>query len=142
MSVTLMGAALHLPLPTAPKLLLMGLCDRSSEDGLGVYPGNALMAKFASVSERQVRRLLHELEVEGWIRRDKYPAGGHGRAVEWEINVDKVYAEAKQAGWAQKRTRTSTSTFGKQPGHQRQTTRTLVTNNPDTECPPQPYEPL
>ena len=144
MSVTLMGAALHLPIATAPKLLLMGLCDRASEDGLGVYPGNALMAKFASVSERQVRRLLHDLEVEGWIRRDKYPAGGHGHAVEWEINVDKIYVEAKRAGWAQKRTRTSTSTLGKEPGHRRPTTRTPMTDNPDTCVPPtlmNPYEP-
>ncbi len=144
MSVTLMGASLYVPLPTAQKLLLMGLCDRASEDGLGVYPGNKLMAQYVSVTDRQVRRLLHDLEVDGWIRRDKYPNGGHGRAVEWEVNVDKVFDEARAAGWTQKRTRTSTSTFGKEPGHRRPTTRTSATNNPDTSVHPtlrNPYEP-
>jgi hypothetical protein len=122
----------------------MGMCDRASEDGLGVYPGNKLMAQYVSVTDRQVRRLLHDLEVDGWIRRDKYPKGGHGHAVEWEINVDKVFDEARAAGWAQKRTRTSTSTFGKEPGHRRPTTRTSTTNNPDMGVHPtlmNPYEP-
>ena len=130
MSATLTGATLYLPLPTSHKLLLIGLADRASDDGLGCYPGNRLMAHYASVSDRQVRRLLHDLEVDGWIRRDRYASGGHGKAVEWELNVELIFTVARAHGWTQ-RTRTSVSTFGKQRGHGRQTTRTLVSGNVD-----------
>lgn len=87
MSVRVMSHCWEIPLDPPSKLALLALADHANDKGFGVYPGNARLARKVSLSVRQVQRLLAHLEEHGIIRREKYAAGGRGRAVEWSINV-------------------------------------------------------
>lgn len=102
MSATLIGATLYLPIPAGPKLLLVALSDHANDDGLSCYPGNTLLAKKTTVTVRQVQRNLEALEADEWIRRHKYVNGGKGHAVEWQLHVAKMFAEARENGWTQR----------------------------------------
>ena len=143
MAIQLVVASLYLDLPPTPKLVIVALAERAREDGTGCHPGNEEISVRASVSVRQVRRILGDLEDEGWIKRDGYPLGGHGMAVRWRLDAQRIRLEAAARGWNPS-TRTRMSSFSKQPGHPGSTTGTPETDNPDTCVPPtlmNPYEP-
>ena len=143
MAIQLVVATLYLDLPPTPKLVLVALAERAREDGSRCHPGNEEISVRASVSIRQVRRILGQLEDDGWIKRDGYPLGGHGMAVQWRIDAQRVRLEAETRGWTPS-TRTRMSSFANQPGHAGPTTGTPSTDNEDTDVPPtlmNPYEP-
>ena len=127
MSIRLMDAALDLPLDSTSKLVLVVLADHANNDGDGIYPGNTKIARRASISIRQTSRVLKHIEDHGIISRVKYPKGGHGKSVEWAINVG-VIALIRS-------TRTPTSTLNldvcyTKGCHLIQTTRTWVSTQP------------
>ncbi len=99
MSVRLMGVVWQTELPKNLKMLLLALADHANDDGAGIYPGVARLADKTSDSERNVRRLLAELEDRGLIEAVAYRAGGHGMATHWRI----VIAELYRAGPAPRR---------------------------------------
>ena len=134
MSATLMGASLYLPLPPGPKLLLVALSDHAHDDGLSCYPGNTLLAKKTTVTVRQVQRNLDTLEADGWIRRHKYAKGGKGHAVEWQLNVAKMFHEARENGWTQ--TVTSVPPFEPKGRHPRPERVTSTTSKGDADVIP------
>ena len=76
------------PLDPPSKLLLLALADHANDSGIGIYPGNARLARKVGLKERQLQYLLAHLENHGLIRRENYAKGGRGHAVEWAINVD------------------------------------------------------
>lgn len=82
-----MALCWQVPLDSASKLVLLALADHANDKGLGVYPGNAHLARKVSLKIRQTQNLLAHLESHGLIRREKYAAGGRGKAVEWSLNV-------------------------------------------------------
>jgi hypothetical protein len=136
MSATLTGATFYLPISQTDKLVLLALADHANDDGEGIHPGNDRLITKTSRSEATVRRALHRLEHWGVIKRVAYPAGGRGKAVEWEINVRLVYDTARAYGWTQK-TRSSVTAFSKnpvildpKPGHFVSKTRSLVIPQP------------
>jgi len=61
------------------KTVLMVLADRASTDGVVHDCTQRDIAEEAELSERQVRTLLHELEVGGVIVRERRPGSGKGR---------------------------------------------------------------
>lgn len=136
MSATLVGAAFYLPISQTDKLVLLALGDHANDDGQGVHPGMERLSDKTSRSVPTVRRALHRLEEWGLIKRVRYPRGGRGKAVEWEINVRLVYDTARAYGWTQK-TRSSVSAFSQNPiilepkhDHFATKTRSLVTPQP------------
>jgi hypothetical protein len=134
MSATLIGATLYLPLPAGPKLLLVALSDHANDDGLSCYPGNTLLAKKTTVSVRQVQRNLEALEADEWIRRYRYAHGGKGHAVEWQLNVSKIFADARENGWTQRVT--SVPPFESKGRHPRPERVTSTTGKGDTSVIP------
>lgn len=88
MSIRVMSLCWGLPLDHSSLFTLFALADHASDNGEGIYPGNARLARKTSMGLRQSQRNLAHLETHGLIRRAKYPKGGHGRAVEWAINVE------------------------------------------------------
>lgn len=65
-------------LPTPARLLLVALAEHV-RDGVTCFPGQARLAAMCSVSERQVRNLLRELQVRGLITVEHRPGQGSGR---------------------------------------------------------------
>jgi hypothetical protein len=65
-------------LPTPFRLLLVALAEHV-RDGVTCFPGQARLAAMCSVSERQVRNLLRELQVRGLITVEHRPGQGSGR---------------------------------------------------------------
>ena len=116
MSATLMGASLYLPIEKPEKLLLIAMADNANEpDGLGVYPGNHLLALKSSDSKRNMQKVLNRLVELELIARHRHPFGGRGLSVEWALNADLIYTLARANGWTQKRVPLATP-FTKQKG--------------------------
>lgn len=103
MSASLMSAAMYLPISKPEKLLLVAMADHGTNDGLGVYPGNSLMALKTSDTIRNTQKVLANLTELDLILKTKYQFGGRGKAVEWALNVDHIYTVAKAHGWTQRR---------------------------------------
>lgn len=67
MGVKLMSQAFATELPTSKKMVLLVLCDYANDDGLSCRPSVSSVAKKASVSDRQCKRLMRDLETDGLI---------------------------------------------------------------------------
>ena len=102
MSATLQGACYYLRLGGPEKHLLGAMADHANDDGLGVWPGNELLAQKTSRSVRTVQRLLKLLEAADLIARVAHPAGGRGHSVEWALNAPAIYEAAREEGWTQR----------------------------------------
>lgn len=96
MSGKLVGAVLRDPLEDAPRrarralrAVLVALADAAhGDDGLA-YPSRATIAAATLLSERQVIRLLHQLEGLGRITCEGHRQGGRGRAPRWRVHPRK-----------------------------------------------------
>lgn len=77
MSIEYVRAVFQLPTPTgSARMLLLNLAERANDQGL-TWPGNELLAKETRLSERQVQRLIPELETAGLIATVR-PGNGKG----------------------------------------------------------------
>lgn len=85
MSVKYLAWALDLEQVDAThKMVLVVLANRANDDG-ECWPGQASIARQASMSESSVRRKLSALERAGYIRRDHRPGSGGGRATDMYV---------------------------------------------------------
>lgn len=64
-----MTLAWELSIPATPKMVLLSLADQANDDGK-CWPGQPLIAKRCSITERAVRDQITWLEREGFIRRE------------------------------------------------------------------------
>jgi hypothetical protein len=98
MSAKLMGQVWDLDLPHNQAWVLMALADHADHEGNNVYPGLDLLHYKTGYSERQIRRVLDDLEKAGII----IPiSGGIGRGQKQAYRIDMTAAPVKQ----QKRTK-------------------------------------
>jgi Helix-turn-helix domain len=67
MSVRVMSWVWDQDLPTTKKMLLLAIADHADDDGDNAWPSKARLAKKVSVMPGHVRRMLRELEDDGWI---------------------------------------------------------------------------
>ena len=78
MSVKIMSWVWEQDIPTTKKMLLLAIADHSDDDGDNSWPSKHLLAKKVNVTEGQIRRLLRELETDGWIH-TSLRSGGSNR---------------------------------------------------------------
>ena len=98
MSVKVMGEVFDTDLPKPLKFLLLAMADHADHDGANVRPGVALLALKTSDSERNVRRLIGDLEATGIIKAVAYRRGGHGRATNWRIDLEELHDRLRDDG--------------------------------------------
>ncbi len=67
--------------------VLLCLANFADDDGGNCYPGEARIARMTRKSERQVRRVLRRLEVDGWMR-ILQRGNGAGNFTEYLIDAD------------------------------------------------------
>ena len=91
MGVRLMSQAFSTDLPTSQKMVLLVLCDFANDDGLSCHPSIAAVAKKASVSDRQCKRLIRELETLDLVKVVGNQYGGKpGSTRHYQINVERL----------------------------------------------------
>ena len=91
MSVRLMSKAFMTPLPASQKLVLIVMCDYANDDGLSCHPSVAQVAVKASLSDRQCKRVLKQLQDDGYLSVVANPNGGKpGTTRHYKISVEKL----------------------------------------------------
>jgi hypothetical protein len=89
MSAELMGRAWKLKLTHGQQLVLLALADHAHDDGTRCYPGVSYLAWKTGYSERNVIRILGELESMGIIEAQSEKRGGAGNVTEYHIHMEK-----------------------------------------------------
>ncbi len=89
MSAKLMGEVWGLQLSHGQQVVMLALADHAHDDGTHCYPGVPYLAWKTGYSERNVTRLLGELEAVGLIEAQDGKAGGYGNRTEYHIHVEK-----------------------------------------------------
>jgi Helix-turn-helix domain len=81
--------------PASPrmKLALVAIAYAADSDGGSAFPGLAKIAKRAGCSERQAKRLVVQLEEDGWVEVVAYRKGGRGKATEFRVLMERVTPE-------------------------------------------------
>lgn len=73
------------------KLIMLVLADRSNDKGNSIYESVATMAKKVCLSEKQTRRILHELIDDGYLEVVANHYGGDpGKTRHYDINIEKL----------------------------------------------------
>ena len=85
MSVLQQAMVWRLELPHNKAWLLMALADHAHDDGTRCYPGVGKLAWKTGYGARQVRRILHDLRVDGIIEAVAFAKGGRGLATEYTL---------------------------------------------------------
>lgn len=85
MSVKLMGQVWELRLSPGQMLVALALADHGADDGSRIFPSLGRVAWKCGYSERQVRRVVRELEKAGIVVKVAEPCGGRG--VEYRLDV-------------------------------------------------------
>lgn len=67
MSVRVMSWVWDQDIPTTKKMILLAIADHASDDGDNAWPSLSTLAKKVGIGERHVRRMLRELEHDGWL---------------------------------------------------------------------------
>ena len=91
MSITIMGMVWKTPLEQTTKLVLLALADWSNETG-GCWPSTHLIAQRASTSERNLRKIMANLDQSGLVSRRHRGRGG----VLYQINLDMLSSLTNQ----------------------------------------------
>lgn len=87
MSVRIMGEIWGLALPREQKYVLLSLADHADHEGCHVYPSLGLIAWKTDYSERQIRRVMAELEKSGVL----IPTNrAIGQVTEYRIDLSSV----------------------------------------------------
>jgi len=89
MSALLMGQVWsHLFQSRAEMDIVLALADHGHDDGTHIHPSVLYLAWKAVLSERQVQRILRELEERGIIKPAANEQGGRGKTTEWEMHLE------------------------------------------------------
>lgn len=75
MSVRVQSHVWDLDLPTTEKMVLLILADHADDEGQNAWPSVARIARKASISERQVQRILRSLCDSGFIAVERQAGG-------------------------------------------------------------------
>lgn len=91
MSVRLMSKAFMTPLPASQKLVLIVMCDYANDDGLSCHPSVAQVAVKSSLSDRQCKRVLKQLQDDGYLSVIGNPNGGKpGTTRHYRISIERL----------------------------------------------------
>lgn len=87
-----MTAAWRLDLAAAPKLVLLAMCDWANDDGASLHPSVRAVSIRASMSERNAKRVLHNLIEAGWLSVVGNSGGGKpGTTRQYQLNATAIY---------------------------------------------------
>lgn len=89
MSVRVMGAVWELDLRPPAKHVLLALADHADHDGGNVHPSVGLVSWKTGYSERQVQRIIAQLERAGILEVVDHADGGRGHATLYRIRTEK-----------------------------------------------------
>lgn len=90
MSGKVVGAVYDADLPTEEKLVLSAMADHADHDGYNIRPSIGLIAWKIGRSERQVQKMIRELERKKILIRMNDGLGGRRRTTEYRIALDKL----------------------------------------------------
>jgi len=95
MSIYLMSMVWNAgPDSASQRLMMLALADHANDEGTQCYPSVARLAEKCCVKERRAQRILHDLEVDGWLTRDT--TGGKGRTSNYVLNLARLQAAAAE----------------------------------------------
>jgi hypothetical protein len=78
-------------------LLMLALGDRADDEGGSLFPSVKMLAQKTRLSERQVQRILRNMESEGWLFVVGNHAGGApGMSRKYQLNVKKLIKLASE----------------------------------------------
>lgn len=89
MSARLMGEVWGLKLSHGKQVVLLALADHAHDDGTHCYPGVPYLVWKTGYSDRNVTRLLGELEADELIKAQDDKKGGYGNYTEYHIHLEK-----------------------------------------------------
>lgn len=81
------------------RLVLLAVADCANPDGQHAHPGIQNVARFSLYSTGQARRLLEELEAEGWLQVTDQ-GGGRGKATVYRVPMDLTALAERRASRA------------------------------------------
>lgn len=90
-------------------LTALAYADHAHDDGRGVRPSVAYVARKTRQSERTVQRYLTHMRETGWLVTVRHGAGGRGRATEYRINPLWITNPAKLTPFTESTTERVTS---------------------------------
>ena len=96
MSVKAMSWVWEQNLPTAKKMLLLAIADHADDDGDNAWPSKARLARKVNVTTEYVRRMLRELESEGWISTQQQRGGTLATAPDRRPNLYRINLTREQ----------------------------------------------
>lgn len=97
MSVEMMGLVFkHGPSEATQAFVLLAIADHADDKGRA-FPGIALLAKKSRQSERNVMRVLQQLEVEGWLAVSRRAFGVRLKGNVYQMNVAKLSVDAAKS---------------------------------------------
>ncbi len=89
--------AASLDIPSVPKLVLMNMGRYADSDGGRCFPGVSQLAKDSSMSERNLQRMLRELETWGLVTAVNEKGGGRGNRTEYKLHLEKGDIDEQRA---------------------------------------------
>jgi hypothetical protein len=89
MSVKLMALVWEYQFTRPEQSVMLALADHAQDDGSNVYPSVARIAWKTDYSERQVQRIMRDLEAKDILVAVKNIGGGRGHATEYCIHIEK-----------------------------------------------------
>lgn len=132
MSVRVTGLVWDADLPQAKKFVLLALADHADHEGRNVYPSVERTAWKTGYSERQIQRIIRELEDDGILQAVKNLNGGRGQPVNYSIILTNL---PNRAGWEAPKRVTSATEKGDISATERVTS---ATRKGDTAMSPEP----
>lgn len=120
MSAELMGKVWSLNLSHGKQVVMLALADHAHDDGTHCYPGVPYLAWKTGYSERNVIRILGELEDDEIIEAVGEKSGGYGNYAEYHIHIEKgekkpEFHRKSRAKRVTTRTKTLTSETPREP---------------------------
>ena len=94
MSALLMGLVWGIELTPAEQTIMLALADHGKDDGTDIYPSVAMLAWKSGRGERQVQRLLRDLERKRLIIAVAHAQGGRGHATRYEMHLENGTAKS------------------------------------------------
>jgi hypothetical protein len=89
MSIRLMALVWEYQFTRPEQSIMLALADHAQDDGSNVFPSVARIAWKTDYSDRQVQRIMRDLETKGILVAVKHVDGGRGHATEYRILLEK-----------------------------------------------------